>query len=1038
MAPEQARAEVGLIDERTDVFGLGAILCEILTGAPPFTGRKQEMAANAQQGNLIETFDRLDKCGADSELVHLARRCLAANKHERPGHAGAVADVLVQYQAAVKERLRQAELQSAQAAVRAAEEAKRRRVLVGASLIGLLLLALGFGGWLVVERQRVSRAASTALQVDQALGKADSLRTQAVVAPWANPADREKAAALWRDAIAAAEHAEPTLAGGESDGNVQKRIAAMLTDLRHASAEADKDRHMLDRIDAFRAMRFDLSDEDFERASPTAFVVFGHRGATEFPRAFREYGIEIDKFSISEATAAIKKRPIALALATALDDWYLVQDDKNAKNLLQIARAVDTDLTRGRIREALEKRDKEALVEIAKQGDAKHDKLSADTALLLGESLYEIGQIDQAVAILRIAQKKSPQDVRINDLLGAYVLSLNPPDAEESARCFFAARAVHPRNPIFLINLADSLGRLSRYDEALDIYHEALRLDPRSNLAKARLAQVLGHLERFDDAAKICRELLSQQPHIAWLHNDCGNVLAAAGRFDEALAAHERALNMHPKSPRSLAALGHSLRFKRDWDQAETAFRQSLAFAKDNPEALLGLSHVLFEKGIEKEGIVVARQAVTLYPWMPYGWVYYGANLINVGNKHAGIEAMHAALRVGRTDPSLQFHVGNFLRERNFIDEAEGAFRQAAHLRKNEPKYQHALELCLILKHRNRREFKQAAELADKLLQANPNDAEAHHQRGLVYVHVGNLPKALPHLTKAVDLDDKSAWYRVSIGDVYMVKPVNYALAVQHYKQAHARDRKNVDIEARMLFAMLKNNQLVTAEKSVRALAERAPNHALAVHNLGYLIYRQGKTDAALPYLRQAVILNPDSFFFLETLGDALQNAGQYSPAVFVFQRALLNSTVDPDAIAKFQKRITDCELLYRKDAQLAALQRGVLKITDLPHALIMARFCQGKNLPLQAARFYEEAFEGDPKLANTVTGQNRLSAAKAALAAALGKNDAKKINDDDRSVWHRKAVDWMRAELAVRDEILKMDDAPRTRSRTAWRRRSP
>ena len=71
---------------------------------------RDEIRGKAARGDLADALHRLDTCGADAELIALARDCLAAEPEQRPRNAGKVARRISAYQAGVQERLRAAEL----------------------------------------------------------------------------------------------------------------------------------------------------------------------------------------------------------------------------------------------------------------------------------------------------------------------------------------------------------------------------------------------------------------------------------------------------------------------------------------------------------------------------------------------------------------------------------------------------------------------------------------------------------------------------------------------------------------------------------------------------------------------------------------------------------------------------------------------------------------------------------------------------------------------------------------------------------------
>jgi PAS domain S-box-containing protein len=97
MAPEQASGRVDIIDRRTDIYGLGAILYEVLTGHPPFSGRDTREVLRKVREEEPE-MPREQWSDVPPALESICVRALAKKPNDRFGSASELATAVQSWQ----------------------------------------------------------------------------------------------------------------------------------------------------------------------------------------------------------------------------------------------------------------------------------------------------------------------------------------------------------------------------------------------------------------------------------------------------------------------------------------------------------------------------------------------------------------------------------------------------------------------------------------------------------------------------------------------------------------------------------------------------------------------------------------------------------------------------------------------------------------------------------------------------------------------------------------------------------------------------
>jgi serine/threonine protein kinase/Flp pilus assembly protein TadD len=729
MSPEQALAQRVVIDQRTDVYSLGATFYELLTLQPIFTGNDRQELLRQLAFDEPRRPRRLNRA-IPTELETIVLKALEKKPQDRYTTARDFADDLHRY---LEDRPIQARRPSwRQVATR---WARRHRTVVW-SVVALLLMTTVLGGvaglWWVRTRASAEGEARALLQEAQGLEQEEK----------------------WSEALNAVRHAQLLLTGIGADPN-----------LRQQAQELGRDVEMARRLEEARLQMAVAKGRQFDAGRAT--------GA--FAEAFQWYGLDLENIDPREAAERISKCSIRTQLVVAMDEWALhirMGEITTWQRFVAIARLADPDPLRNRLRDVLTTSDANALDEMIAAADS--DELSPATALFMARLATKTALADRLLGTLRRVQQRHPDDFWVNEHLGHRLGFSQPADPQGAIRYLSIAVALRPQSPGARYNLGMVLEENGQVSDAIAEYREACRLKMDYAEAHCGLGSALDRNGQPEQAMEEFRKAIDLNKEFALPHNRLGHCLADKGEWKEALREFREAVRIDPKEHRYHYNLGLALRNlgqldealkeyhvaidlkkdfaeaynnigtilhedKKDLDKAIEAYRQAVYFAPEDDRWHYNLALALGDRGWPAEAVKQLREAIRCNPKNADAHDELVAYLADMGDLNGAIAVYRDALKISGQAHILHCKLALLLEKQNRWDEAIAELRQAIVLKAEYAEAHNILGAILV----NKDQLEEGVKELCFAIEHNPDGFGAYLNLGHAKLRQGHFGEAV-------------------------------------------------------------------------------------------------------------------------------------------------------------------------------------------------------------------------------------------------------------------------------------------------------
>jgi serine/threonine-protein kinase len=644
MAPEQVRGQTRAIGPAVDVYALGAILYESLTGRPPFKGETPaETFLQVLQQEPVPPTQLNAKIPRDLETVCL--KCLQKEPARRYADAAALADDLQRFLDGRPVLARPVGLTE-----RAVKWVRSRPA---AALLAMVLLAVsaaaaGTAVWL--RQQEADRRAEKEQRQGQAREALEtSLRR-------AGDLMREE---QWKEALVVMEDASPHFAEAEAP------------DLEESFKQAQADCRVADALEKARESYPLMND-----TTPNY-----EQRARKFLKAFEQASLSIGGDAETVA-AQIRSSAIREQLVAALDDRAvaasMLGDKPLAERFLMIARLADPGSAwRDRFRDSSIWVSKQ-LQDLAATAFTSSPPPTEHQLALLSLLLRKRGGWGQCDLFLGEACRRQPRNFWVQREMGNALAGQSRD--QEAAGYYRVAVSLRPDNAGACEVLGMCLFRLGRIEDGISAYRKAVQASPDSAPIRARLVEALAQAGYWKEAETECRLALEKDRTNYLAPQRLAETLIRARRFDEALIPARRAAEIAPDVPATHDLLGAIYSESAHYEDAVTAYRTLAALPSAVYTAQLHLARNLAAAGRWEEAVDVLQAGTNRHEVISAYPCELGIILLSHGKPEEAVSAFQEAAERNAADPVIWDGLAGSLLDLGRIAEARAAVESSLKL----------------------------------------------------------------------------------------------------------------------------------------------------------------------------------------------------------------------------------------------------------------------------------------------------------------------------------------------------------------------